>query len=156
VTDRHTTQLRHTPLGAAWDGLQRLWLENGGNRPDDPAHLIYPCSARDLVVMLKVFGELFEDERFFAVLDAMGDHGVIDFDKGQFRRNFKSPTQREAEANLDQVHYDAVTNMVRLGWSVRHTCAEFAARVPIRANSFDAAVKKVELRYHRVKRKLGK
>jgi hypothetical protein len=127
-----------------WDELQIIWLKNGGNRPEEPRVKIFPFSARDFWVTLKVLYGATKDYRFLLPLVALYDHHVIDFDKGQFRKHWKSPQEVEAQAELDRVLFEGISDLVQAGWSLHRTCAEFAALCPIKANSFDAAVKKLE------------
>jgi hypothetical protein len=130
-----------------WDELQSIWLKNGGNRPDECLPKRFPFSARDLWITLKFLHKVTNDRRFLLPLIALHDHDVIAFDKGQFRKNWKPRQVLEASAALDRALFEGVSDLVRAGWSLHRTCAEFAAMCPIKANSFDAAVKKLEIFY---------
>jgi hypothetical protein len=127
-----------------WDELQSIWLKNGGNRPGKRRTRLFPFSARDFWVTLEVLYSATNDRRFLMPLVALHDHRVVDFDKGQFRKNWQSPKEFEATTELEGVLFVGISDLVQAGWSLHRTCAEFAAMCPVHANSFDAAVKKLE------------
>jgi hypothetical protein len=137
----------HRSRGRRWDELQSLWLENGGNKRERKREKLFPFSARDLWVTLKTLYGVTKDDRFFLPLVALYDHHIVDFDKGQFRKNWKSPQEFKATAGLEHVLFEGISDLVQAGWSLHRTCAEFAAQCPIQANSFEAAVKKLENLY---------
>jgi hypothetical protein len=132
------------PRRRRWDELQSIWLENNGNKPDEAPKRFFPFAARDFWVTLNFLYRATNDTRFLLALAALCDHDIINFDKGQFRKNWKSPRVAEARAEVDQHLFEGISDLVQRGASLHRTCAEFAALLPIKANSFDAAVKKLE------------
>lgn len=133
-----------------WDKLKEEWLQNGGNKPDNDYKKLWPLSARDLFVTLNIAWKATNDRRFLLAMLALFDHGIID-ENGRFAKGWKTAKQLVLKAEINRCLRNMIDDLVESGWSLHRSCAEAAAIIPIRANSFEAAVKKLELFYSRHK-----
>jgi hypothetical protein len=149
------TRAKSAPNGSMsrtsrWDKLKQEWLQNGGNRPDDDKKPAWPVSAPDLLVTINIAWHLTNDRRFLLAMQALVEHDIVD-ESGRFAKGWRTAKQLVLKAQYNRYLRNMIDELVESGWSLHRTCAETAAKIPVRANSFEAAVKKLELFHSRHK-----
>ena len=100
---------------------------------------------RDFVDELLRFAVITEDPRFSDAVFALAEHGIID-EKKNFTR-WEDPFITEIEARKNAALLKSIRDLKNAGISTRRACMETAATWGLRANSFDAAIKRLQLLY---------
>jgi hypothetical protein len=83
------------------------------------------------------------DRRFKDAAHALIEHGIVD-EKLKFTR-WRLPRIAEHEAKINSKMVEGVRSLIKLGKSPRRACAEMAAISGLQANSFEAAIKHLQL-----------
>jgi hypothetical protein len=131
--------------------LKAIWEETKEkSNPDIPtqfSNLIErprTLRGRDFYNELLRLSVLTGDERFSDAVMPLIEHGIIK--KKNFTR-WRDPTITELEAHKNRNSLRNIRKLIKDGWSIRRACAATAALYGVRANSFAAAIKQLELLY---------
>jgi hypothetical protein len=125
--------------------LKALWKERkqkfnlNSKFTKRPSTLRGPDFAKEL---LRLFA-ITDDQRFYDAFMALVDHRMIDA-KFNFTR-WQLPWITESEADRNRIVLAQIHDLKELGRSTRRACMETAAYFGVRANSFDAAIKQLQL-----------
>jgi hypothetical protein len=126
--------------------LEELWETNRRKKPT----VVGPERARslrgpDFVGELHRLWVVTKDERFKDAMRALAQYDIIDQD-GNFLR-WMPPSLAKLQGELEETYVEAVHTLMIKGHSRRRACAEMAARSGLKAASFKAAIKHLDVLY---------
>jgi hypothetical protein len=133
--------------------LEAFWREENKRKHNTELHTLprtfgerpVALRGRDFVDELLRFAAITEDPRFSNAVFALAEHGIID-EKTNFTR-WQDPSIAKIEAYWNAGLLKNIRDLKNAGISTRRACMETAATYGLRANSFYAAIKQLQLLY---------
>lgn len=126
-----------------FEDLRGVWQSKKGRPHGSEIKRPKSIRGRDFVNELLRLSVLTKDRRFDAALKALLEHGIIDA-----RMNFARwtpPELAKMDKEEERIMLIAIRFLMDHGMSQRRACATIAANAGLMANSFDAAVRRLEL-----------